>query len=225
MTDGKLTKEELRDDPVVDAVMRSAAIVRERAVLIAIVLGIAVVGVVAAQLVRQSAAKAEKAAAVILLDGEGQYQSGNTPDALRRFVEASDKFKGAPSGKLAGLRAADCQLELGQTEDAKRLYQKFLDTRPKDGILRASANRGLAKAFEASGQGDEAVKRYLEAADIEASPMRADDLVAAALIQLQAGRLAEAKAIYQKVMDQFPGSPKAREAKEGLDRIGAREGS
>jgi tetratricopeptide (TPR) repeat protein len=225
VTEGRLTKEELRDDPVVDAFMRAVTIVRQRATVIAVVAGIILVGIIAAQLIRQSGAKAEKEASLLLLDGEGQYLSGNTAEALSRFVDGAEKYKGAPSGKIAGLRAADCRLELGQTEEAKRLYQKFLDSSPKDGLLKASAIRGLAKALEASGQGDEAAKKYLEAAEIAASPMRADDLISAAQIHLQAGRLDEAKTLYLKVFDQFPGSPRARDAKEGLDRVRARSGS
>ncbi len=225
MTEGKLTKEELRDDPVVDAFVRAVTLVRQRATVIAVILGIIVVGIVAAQLVRQSGSKAEKEASFLLLDGEGQYLSGNTPEALRRFLDGAERFKGAPSGKIAGLRAADCQLELGQSGEARRLYEKFLDSSPKDGLLRASAIRGLAKALEASGQGDEAAKKYAEAAEVADSPLRADDLISAAQIHLQAGRLAEAKTLYQKVLDQFPGSVRARDAKEGLDRVRARAGS
>lgn len=225
MTEGKLTKEELRDDPVVDAFMRAVTIVRQRATIIMVVLGLIAVGLVATQLVRQSGERAEKDAALKLLDGEGQYQSGNVAEALRLFLSGAETFKGSPSGKLAGLRAADCQLEMGQTAEAMRLYQKFLDSRPKDDLLRASALRGLAKSLESSGKGEEAVKKFEEAAAIQASPMRADDLVSAAQIHLEAGRLAEAKALYQKVYDLFPGSLRVREAKEGLDRIRARQGS
>jgi tetratricopeptide (TPR) repeat protein len=225
VTEGKLTKEELREDPVVDALMRTVSVVRQRTTTIAIVVGIIVVGIVAAQLVRQSGAKAEKEASLLVLEGEGQYASGNTPEALRQFLTASDKFGGSPSGKIAGLRAADCQLEIGQTGEAQRLYQKFLDTNPRDGLLRASALRGIAKALESSGQGGEAAKKYLEAAEIAVSPMRADDLISAAQLHLQAGQLTEAKALYERALEQFPGSPRARDAKDGLDRVKARSGS
>jgi tetratricopeptide (TPR) repeat protein len=225
VTEGKLTKEELRDDPVVDAVMRSVSVVRARSTIILIGLGVVIVALAATQIVRQSAARAENEAAVVLLDGEGQYLSGNTPEALRRFIDASNRFAGAPSGKVGLLRAADCQLELGQSDEAKRLYQKFLDSRPKDGLLRASAIRGIGKALEASGQGEEAAKRFMEAAEVVGSPVRADDLIAAATIYLRAGKLPEARAAFTKVLQLFPASPRARDAKEGLDKLRAREGS
>ena len=70
-----------------------------------------------------------------------------------------------------------------------------------------------------------AAKKYLEAAEIAVSPLRADDLIAAAQIHLQAGELAEAKALYERAIEQFPGSPRARDARDGLDRVRARSGS
>jgi tetratricopeptide (TPR) repeat protein len=225
VTEGKLTKEELRDDPVVDALMRSATVVRERATVLAIAAGIVIVAIVAFQLVRQSSAKAERDAAVVLLQGEGQYLNGNTPEALRRFQEAADKFKGAPSGKVAALRAADCQLEMGQSQEAKRLYETFLGSGVKDGLLRASAIRGIARVLESTGQPDEAAGRYLEAAEIEGSPMRADDLISAAQIYRDSGKLPDAKAAYEKVLQLFPGSPRARDARDGLEIVKLRAGS
>jgi TolA-binding protein len=74
-------------------------------------------------------------------------------------------------------------------------------------------------------QMDEAVKSYLEAAEIEDSPTGPDDLIAAAQIQMRAGKLADAKDLYQKVIDRFPESLRAREARDGIERIRAREGS
>ncbi len=225
MTEGKLTKEELREDPVISALVRFGHEIKSKATTIAIVLAVLAVALVVYQVMERSRARGEQQAAVVLLDGENQYQSGNVAEALRRFQDAANGHKGTPSGNLAALRAADCQLELGQFEEARRLYQRFLDSTPKDGLLKASALRGLAGVLESTGAREEAARRFVEAAGIAESPLRPDDLVSAGNALMDAGKLAEAKETFQKVLEQFPESPRVREAKEGIESARARLGS
>ena len=131
----------------------------------------------------------------------------------------------AASGKIGLLRAADCQTELGNTADAKTLYEKFLASGPKDGLLKASGLRGLAAALDSMGQHEQAAKTYLEAAAIEASPLRADDLISAGYAYGDAGKWVDARAAFQKVVAEFADNPRVRDAREGLEMARAHTGS
>jgi predicted negative regulator of RcsB-dependent stress response len=220
-----MTKEELREDPVLTALMRIKGWFETQATPLTIVLVVAVVGVGGYQISKRVAAKGEQQAALILLDGEGQYVNGSPGEALTKFKEAYQQHKGSPSGRIALLRSADMQLELGSYADAQGLYKRYLDTKPKDGLLRASALRGLAGALDSSGQREEAGRMYLQAAEIPESPLRADDLVSAGNAFLDAGKLPEAQSAFQKVIETYPENPRVRDAREGVEMVKARMGS
>jgi len=220
----RLSKEELREDPVLKAAARFAQAVRERAATIAIVVGVLVVALVAVHFMRQSRAKTARQAAVVLLDAESYYQNGMLEMAARQFQETAERHGSTPSGKLARLRNADCLLEMGRPEEAARLYEAFLRTRPSDGLLRASALRGTAASLLALGRVEDAGRKFLESAAVDGSPMRSDDLASAGSAFADAGKYDDAIAAYRLLLEKFPESPRAREAREGLAAAAARKG-
>jgi predicted negative regulator of RcsB-dependent stress response len=225
LSEGKMTKEELREDPVLEGLGKMKKFIDEKGFYLLIVVLVGIAAVVGSQVFRRMGARAEQRAAVLVLDGESQYQQGNLPDALTKFKQAYENQKGAMSGKLGLLRAADCQAELGNTTEAKGLYEKFLSSPPKDGLLKASGLRGLAAVLDGTGQHEQAAKTYLDASGIAESPLRADDLVSAGFAFGDAGKWAEAKDAFQKVIEGFPDSPRARDAREGLETARAHVGS
>jgi predicted negative regulator of RcsB-dependent stress response len=225
LTEGKMTKEELREDPVLEGLNKLKKFIDERGFFLLIVVLVAIAGITATQVFRRMGTRAEQRAAVLLLDGEGQYQQGNVSDALAKFKQAYENQKGATNGKIGLLRAADCQAELGSAADAKALYEKFLASPPKDGLLRASGMRGLAGVLDSMGDHERAAKTYLDAAAIEGSPLRPDDLVSAGYAFVDAGKWAEAKSAFQKVIESYNDSPRARDAREGIELTRAHLGS
>jgi predicted negative regulator of RcsB-dependent stress response len=225
LTEGKMTKEELREDPVLEGLNKLKKFIDERGFYLLIVVLVGIAAVAGSQVYRRMGARAEQRAAVLVLDGEAQYQQGNLTDAMAKFKQAYDNQKSAMSGKIGLLRAADCQAELGNAADAKSLYEKFLASPPKDGLLKASGLRGLAAVLDATGQHEQAAKSYLEAAGIEGSPLRPDDLVSAGYAYGDAGKWTEARSTFQKLIDQYSDSPRVRDAREGLEMAKAHLGS
>jgi len=225
LSEEKMTKEELREDPILDGLMRFKAWVQQQSTLLTVILAILVVAGAGFQISRRVAARGEQAAAIVLLDGESQYQNGNPGEALTKFKQAYEQHKGAPSGKVALLRAGDMQLEMGNFSDAQTLYKNFLGTKPKDGLLRASGLRGLAGALDSAGQHEEAARQYLLAAEAPESPLRADDLVSAANAFIDAGKYPDAEAAFRKVIENYPESARVRDAREGLETVKARLGT
>lgn len=221
----KLTKEELREDPVLSALLRTGQTIREKSLYLIIGVGVVVAAVAVAYFVRQSKTKGEQQAAILVMNAEQQIQSQNLQEALKAFQQAGEQHGGTPSGEIAILRAADLQMEMGEVEEARKLYAKYVGSDPEDPFLRASGLRGLAGALESLGQKEEAGRRFLEAAAIVESPLRADDCVSAGLAFLDAGKLDEAREAFRKVMVEFPESPRIRDAREGLEAVRARSGS
>lgn len=221
----KMTKEELREDPVLSGLMQAKNFVQQRATWIAIAIGALLVAVIAIQVLRGSQGKAEQQAAVLLIDGESQSMNGNPAEALRKFKEASDRYGRTPSGRIAVVRAADSQMEMGNLEDAKRLYEKFLASGSSDGLLRSSALRGLAGVLDSQGQHEEAAKRFLEAAGIDASPLRPDDLVSAGNAFVDAGKYDRALETFRQVIEKYPEHARVRDAREGIEIAKARSAS
>jgi predicted negative regulator of RcsB-dependent stress response len=223
LTEPKLTKEELREDPVLDAVMRAGQFFREKAMVLIIALVVMAAGLVVLRLVRGGRERAERQAAVVLMAGENQYNQGGTAEALNQFRQAADRWGGTPSGRIAMLRAADLQLELGNLDEARRGYERFLDG-AAEGILRASGLRGLASTLDSMGQKEEAARRFTEASEIESNPLRADDLLSAGNALLDAGKGTEARAAYEKLIATFPEHPRVREAREMIEMAKVRPG-
>ncbi len=220
-----MTKEELREDPVITALVRLKRWIEKQATPMTVILVIAVAGFAGYKIFKRVAVRGEQQAALLLLDGEGQYVNGSPGEALTKFTQAYQQHKGSPSGKIALLRSADMQLELGSYADAQNLYKRYLDTKPKDGLLRASALRGLAGALDSSGQREEAGRMFLQAAEVPESPLRADDLVSAGNAFLDAGKFTEAQSAFQKVIENYPDSPRMRDAREGLETVKAHASS
>jgi predicted negative regulator of RcsB-dependent stress response len=192
--------------------------VRERSTVLLIAAGLLVAAVVVVQVMRSSRTRAEQQASVALQDGEAQYASGNPAEALNLFKTAMDRYGNTWSGKLATLRAADCQLELGNSQEAKTTYERALSGGLKDGLTRSSALRGLAGALDGLGQHDVAGQRFLESAEVEHNPMRGDDLISAGFSFLDARKGPEARAAFQKLIESYPEHPRIREARDGLER-------
>lgn len=224
MTDGKMTKDELREDKVVAAFVDAGQTIKKNAIAIGTVVVLVVAALIVVFVVRQGRERAEQQAAVVLLEGEGLYASGSLQEALPRFSDAADRYGGSRSGKLAMLRVGDCHLEVGNSLEARNWYERFLGTNPEDGLLRASGLRGLAASRDALGESAEAARGFLEASRIEGNPLRADDLVSAGFAWIDAGNQAEAEAAFREVLSHYPSNPRVREAREGLQLALARKG-
>lgn len=225
MTEGKMTKEELREDPVLEGLAKLKEFIEEKGFYLLIVVLLAIAAVVGSQVYRRMGARAEQRAAVLVLGGEAQYQQGNLAEALTNFKQAYEKQKGATSGKIGLLRAADCEAEMGNAAGAKDLYEKFIASPPKDGLLKASGLRGLAGILDSSGQHEQAAKLYIEAAGIAESPLRPDDLISAGFAYADAGKWSEARDAFQRVIEEFGENPRARDAREGIEMTRVHLGS
>lgn len=225
MTEGKMTKEELREDKVVTAITDAGQWVKRNGVFVTVGVLLVLAALIVTQVVRQGRARAERDAAVLLLEGETLYQSAGPADALTRFADAAERYAGSRSGRIALLRAGDCRLEIGDHGQAVESYRRFLETGAATGMLRASALRGQASAHDSMKEHALAAALFLQAADVPRNPLAGDDLISAGNAWLDAGDSGSAEAAFQRFLADHPDHPRAREAEEGIAWARARAGS
>lgn len=213
----KITKKELKHDPVVSTYQRALTLYYDNKKYIGYALAafftLALGLVVYANNIR---ADNERAAAelgkVFPLYDAGQYNQAidGVPESgimgLRAIVE---NYKGE-SSRLARFYLANAYYQLGNYDEA---LKQFLEFTGGDELLRASALAGAAACYEAKGNRAEAARYYEKAVDTAPrSPAAAEYLSLAAYNYGLSGEKDRAVALYRKVRKEYPTSSYAREA-------------
>lgn len=144
--------------------------------------------------------------------------------SLPKLLEAADAYPGTPAGITARYRAAAALAALGRHDEAAAQYRQVID-RDQEGLYGRMAILGLASAQMALGAHEEAIALLDPAAAAEDDAALPVDGV---LMQLGrayrlAGRADEARAAFQRVLDEFPTSlyfPNAERALQALESGG-----
>jgi tetratricopeptide (TPR) repeat protein len=142
--------------------------------------------------------------------------------ALAAFEGVSERYKSLPVGLRAGYLAAACRLELGQLDAAEGGLRELASR--KEGasgpIEPALARLALAGVSRSKGALDEAVKLYRQLLEDPSQALPKDYLLVALAGTLeQAGQLKEAAAAYRRVVDEYPESPFAGDARSRADYL------
>lgn len=138
--------------------------------------------------------------------------------ALPRFLAAADAFPLSEPGLIARYRAAATLVALGRTEEGIKRYRDVADK--ATGVVQAMARLGVADAQLSDGKYDEAVKGLKAMMDQKSADVPADGV----LMQLGrayrlAGKNSDAKLSFQRLVDEFPQSVYAAEAKRELESL------
>ena len=127
--------------------------------------------------------------------------------ALPKLVEAADAYPDTQPGITARYRAAAALAALGRHDEAADQYQQVI-ARAGTGVYGRMAKLGLADVQMARGAYEEAIALLEQSSGVDAE---ADLPVDGVLMRLGhayslAGRSGEARATFQRVMDDFPAS-------------------
>lgn len=136
--------------------------------------------------------------------------------ALQRFEQAADKGRG-DTVRLARYYRAVTLHRLGRTEEALPLLEDLAAKAPPD-TLAGAAGAILADLYVEAGRTEDAVSLLEGLAVAEGSAYPPDQ----ALFQLgriheAQGELERARAVWQRIVDEFPASGTAIEARQRLD--------
>jgi TolA-binding protein len=139
--------------------------------------------------------------------------------ALAKFKAAADAYPSTDAGIFARYMEAATSMALANAADAARAYQQVID-RAGDGIYGQMARLGLAEAQARAGQYDQAINTFKELAQRKDGPLPIDGI----LMQLgrtyrDAGKRDDAQQTFNRLVEEFPQSPFAGDAKRELDSL------
>ncbi|MCC7044723.1 MAG: tetratricopeptide repeat protein [Acidobacteria bacterium] len=126
--------------------------------------------------------------------------------AIKAFTDVTTAYPGTEAARVASFHLASQLLAGGKAAEAEQAYAA-LATEDGNTLRGQSAKLGQAEALMALGRTDDALKIYTDLAAVRDGALPADGL----LMQLgrasqRAGKTAEARAAFQRVVDEFPES-------------------
>lgn len=138
--------------------------------------------------------------------------------SLPQFLEVADAHPGSQAGITARFHAASILAAQGRHSEAEAQYRQVID-RAGASIYGRTARLGLAGSLVAQQQYDEAIEIYTRLRD-EGSTLPVEGV----LMQLgrasaRAGRHEEAVRAFTRVVEEFPLSPYAAEARRELEEV------
>jgi tetratricopeptide (TPR) repeat protein len=161
-------------------------------------------------------------------------EAAGTPN-LATFPTAKDKYTAAAAAfdgverryptLSAGVRAryygALCRIELGDYDTARKTLQSIADRGAAGSLEPTLARLALADVDRRTGSYDKAIAAYKQLAGDPASPLpRESTLMSLASTLEDAKRSGEAAASYREIVEQFPGSVYAAEARRRAAYLG-----
>ncbi len=212
-----MTKEEIREDRVVTAVVRAGEFVRENAVWVIAVAAVFVVAVSAIILISNARTRAERAAAAELLEAKSHYFANDFIAASAQFQAIIESRGSSRAAREARLFHANSELAAGNAAGAESLYREYLDSNAaKDPMSRAAGLRGLGASLTAQRRYAESAAEYRKAAAVSGNPLAADDLMQAAVVMRRAGDISGAIRALNDLLAGHPGSHLVTEARMRL---------
>lgn len=220
----RLTRKEIKQQDTFQTTMATALdlVQRYRKHLIAgavavVVVVLAVVAFALWSASRERQAQEVLAEAVAAYGGPAAEAAGETGDPARArelFEQLHDDYGSTDAGAVAAVYLGREAASEGDLERARELWEDYLDAHP-EGLLAANVRVNLIALDRAAGRGEEVVARLEEMLEDEDRPLPEDVVLyqlATTLDELD--RPEEAEAHYQRLADEYPGSPYGQLARQ-----------
>jgi TolA-binding protein len=154
--------------------------------------------------------------------GTYQTEKAKYEAALPKLMETAEQYGSTDAGVTARYYAASALASLGRYPEAEQRFQEVAD-KAGSKIYGRTARLGQADAQVAQGKFDSAIAIYKELATSAKDQIPADGvLMALGRASVRAGRTEEATRAFQRVIDEFPESVYAGDARRELEE--ARKG-
>lgn len=151
--------------------------------------------------------------------GTFETEQARLEAALPKFVETADAFPGTNAGIAAQYHAASILAALGRHGEAEQRYQEVIDEAGSR-IYGRTARLGLAAAQVAQGKYDPAIEIYTELSRETDSTIPVDGvLMQMGRAYAKAGRAEEAAQAFNRVVEEFPQSLYAADARREMAEV------
>jgi TolA-binding protein len=142
--------------------------------------------------------------------------------ALAKFKETADAYPSTRAGVFARYQQASLLVQLGRASDAIGVYQQVIAQAGDDDIYGEMARLGLAEAQARAGQYEQAINAFKELAQRTDGHLPTDAiLMQLGRTYLDAGKQADARQTFNRIVEEFPDSPYSAEARQQLDSLKA----
>jgi tetratricopeptide (TPR) repeat protein len=196
----KLTKRQIKEDPLVTAAFRGTQVWEEHGNRILVVLGAVVLLVLLGFFIARTRAQAEQRASADLFRAELSVGSNDYATAVQMLKEIVDGSPGTKAAREAMLYLGDAYMGQGKPAEAVNWYRKGLAKAGKDVLAKTAAYHGLAAALEDRGDFAQAAANYDELAKLGANDNeKARAMLAQARCLSKAGQTQKAIAVYTAV--------------------------
>ncbi len=140
--------------------------------------------------------------------------------ALAKFKATADTYPSTDAGIFARYRQAALLVQLGRPGDAMPIYQQVIAKAGSGNIYGEMARLGLAEAQARAGHYDQAIKGFQELVQRTDTQLPIDAiLMQLGHVYLDAGKQADARQAFSRVVQEFPDSPYTGEARQQLDGL------
>ncbi|MFN8179553.1 MAG: tetratricopeptide repeat protein [bacterium] len=220
----RLTKRQLKHDQFLEFLQEAAVFARHHAFYVAAGLIVFVAAVALAVRIGGSAAGprvdnsgAEKA----LSEARTQFAMGQMDAGRKALEQLRASHGGARAGREATYILANAYYESGDWAKAADAFRAFLDKPLYKDLMLDGAHMGLAACKEQSGDVAGALEDYKKLWTAALQPgTRIEAALSAARCARALGRPADARAMYQALIDAYPDATPAQDARFGLMTLG-----
>lgn len=142
--------------------------------------------------------------------------------AAAQFDEVAGKYGSLDAGRRARYYAALAHMELGEYDAAEKSLSEIAAQRDRDALEGSLARLALADLHRRRGQLDKAIEDYRRLIDDSSFVLPRDHVLLELASTLEAAkRPAEAAAAYRRLVEEFPSSVYAPEARRRADYLAA----
>ncbi len=194
-----MTKEELREDPVLEWIQHAVEWTQHNMRWVAVGAAAIVIVVLAVVMIARGQKKAEVEAQQLLTQGQAYFLQGNAQTAEVQLRQLVDGHGGSDAAKTGRIYLGDALAAQGRHDEALAVYEDACGS-VGGGALEAAAQRGKAASLESLQRMPEASQAY-ERAAAEKTPFQAEDFVAAGRCALRGGDAQRAKTLLERARD------------------------
>lgn len=140
--------------------------------------------------------------------------------ALPKFLAAAEGYPKTNAGLSARYQAAGVLTRLDQPAEAAKRFREVMDLAGPKSIYDEMARLGKASAEAQSARFEDAIKTYADLSNNKDGDLPPDAmLMQLGRTYLLAGKAQEARAAFRRLLDEYPSSQFAGEAKREVDQL------